>query len=412
MAHSGTEIDYLVRNEHGKLIKVIHHTNIKQEQNSIGSTDMYSQYSDSGVYNEHTDLLGESNYVRVQNYNFQQATNSGYSVVPQTTSSGRTIKQTSASMAMKSNEAKVNKYVANNSSHTQTSKSKPTVQSSVSRRRKPDKVGRGLRHFSNKVCEKVRAKGTTTYNEVADELVNEEVQNQVTYDAVNCDQKNIRRRVYDALNVLMAMNIISKDKKEIRWIGLPTNSVQQCRNLEKENQKRRERIERKHQQLRELLLQKVQFQSLVERNKEAERQGFIPASNSSIQLPFIIVNTHKNTKINCSISHDKSEYHFEFNDKFEIHDDVEVLKHMGLGLGLDKGECTYEDVEKAKSMVPKKFEQYIEAYGCGRDVDLIAEDCSYMEENSQQALSTRTIDQSSEQGEYDEDLISESSEIE
>ena len=46
------------------------------------------------------------------------------------------------------------------------------------------------------------------------------------------DQKNIRRRVYDALNVLMAMNIISKDKKEIRWIGLPTNSAQECQNLE------------------------------------------------------------------------------------------------------------------------------------------------------------------------------------
>ena len=46
------------------------------------------------------------------------------------------------------------------------------------------------------------------------------------------DQKNIRRRVYDALNVLMAMNIISKEKKEIRWIGLPTNSAQECHNLE------------------------------------------------------------------------------------------------------------------------------------------------------------------------------------
>ena len=48
------------------------------------------------------------------------------------------------------------------------------------------------------------------------------------------DQKNIRRRVYDALNVLMAMNIISKEKKEIKWIGLPTNSAQECQNLEVE----------------------------------------------------------------------------------------------------------------------------------------------------------------------------------
>ena len=36
-----------------------------------------------------------------------------------------------------------------------------------------EKGGKGLRHFSMKVCEKVESKGTTTYNEVADELVAE-----------------------------------------------------------------------------------------------------------------------------------------------------------------------------------------------------------------------------------------------
>jgi hypothetical protein len=35
------------------------------------------------------------------------------------------------------------------------------------------------------------------------------------------DEKNIRRRVYDAINVLMAMNIIAKEKKEIIWNGFP-----------------------------------------------------------------------------------------------------------------------------------------------------------------------------------------------
>lgn len=76
-----------------------------------------------------------------------------------------------------------------------------------------------------KVCEKVKEKGVTTYNEVADELVQEEIEGQ-PIDPMNYDQKNIRRRVYDALNVLMAMNIISKEKKEIRWIGLPSSSIQ------------------------------------------------------------------------------------------------------------------------------------------------------------------------------------------
>lgn len=69
------------------------------------------------------------------------------------------------------------------------------------------------------------------------------------------DQKNIRRRVYDALNVLMAMNIISKEKKEIRWLGLPTNSVQECRNLIKEKKQLSERIKHKTQRLHDLLLQ-------------------------------------------------------------------------------------------------------------------------------------------------------------
>jgi len=45
--------------------------------------------------------------------------------------------------------------------------------STESKRRKVDKGGKGLRHFSMKVCEKVQKKGTTTYNEVADELVAE-----------------------------------------------------------------------------------------------------------------------------------------------------------------------------------------------------------------------------------------------
>jgi len=76
-----------------------------------------------------------------------------------------------------------------------------------------------------KVCEKVER--------IADELVSEFTDPRyVQSEQAQYDQKNIRRRVYDALNVLMAMNIISKEKKEIKWIGLPTNSAQECHNLE------------------------------------------------------------------------------------------------------------------------------------------------------------------------------------
>jgi hypothetical protein len=242
---------------------------------------------------------------------------------------------------------------------------------SDSKRRKGEKSGgKGLRHFSMKVCEKVQRKGVTTYNEVADELVSELSDlpgGLVDYTgSQQFDQKNIRRRVYDALNVLMAMNIISKEKKEIRWIGLPTNTAQECQGLEVEKRKRIERLQQKTQQLQELILQQIAFKNLVERNRRQELEnGQPPDSGSVIRLPFIIVNTSKSTVIDCSISDDKSEYLFNFDRTFEIHDDIEVLKRMGLAFGLEKGQCTEADLARAVKMVPKSLEPYVTemAYG-------------------------------------------------
>ncbi|KFW74866.1 Transcription factor Dp-2, partial [Manacus vitellinus] len=237
------------------------------------------------------------------------------------------------------------------------------------RSKKGDKNGKGLRHFSMKVCEKVQRKGTTSYNEVADELVSEFTNSNSHLAADSAyDQKNIRRRVYDALNVLMAMNIISKEKKEIRWIGLPTNSAQECQNLEVrgEKQKRIERIKQKRAQLQELLLQQIAFKNLVQRNQQNEQQNQGPPSlNSTIQLPFLIVNTSKRTIIDCSISSDKFEYLFNFDNTFEIHDDSEVLKRMGMSFGLEAGKCSAEDLRTAKSLVPKALEGYITDMSAG-----------------------------------------------
>lgn len=242
----------------------------------------------------------------------------------------------------------------------------PPAEYTTKRRKHADKVGKGLRHFSMKVCEKVRNKGFTSYNEVADELVLEFAAGMHgSADSQQYDQKNIRRRVYDALNVLMAMNIISKEKKEIRWLGLPTNSVQECTALEKEKQSKLEQIQKKTQQLQELILQHISFKSLIERNKEAESKGVKPSPSSAIHLPFIVVNTSDKALIDCSISNDKTEYMFNFNKKFQIHDDIDILKRMGLLFGLDKGECSEEDIERAKNMVPKSLKTYVEQMGRG-----------------------------------------------
>lgn len=266
------------------------------------------------------------------------------------------------------------------------------LKKSAADKKKSEKVGKGLRHFSMKVCQKVKEKGVTSYNEVADELVAEESDDATPQlNGSTYDQKNIRRRVYDALNVLMAMNIISKEKKEIKWIGLPTTSAQECEVIELENQEARKRIEEKQQQLRELILKHISFKSLIERNKEMERRGVVPTLSSTVQLPFIIINTNKKTHINCNISNDKREYLLKFEDKFEVHDDVEVLKRMGLLFGLDKGETKYENIEKLKKLVPKPFQKYIEMYGngVGAEYNLIEED--WMDSTNQSSCSSTQI---------------------
>jgi hypothetical protein len=94
-------------------------------------------------------------------------------------------------------------------------------------------------------------------------------------------------------------------------------------------------------------------------------------SDQRIQLPFVVVQTGCDTVIQCQmtedkyvpccpslftasvlllylfkigvligLTHDRSEYVFDFNKPFSIHDDVEVLKRLGLTLGLDDGSAT------------------------------------------------------------------------
>lgn len=229
-----------------------------------------------------------------------------------------------------------------------------------------DKQSKGLRHFSREVCQKVKEKGITTYSEVADELVAERLamsDEELRQSNEPHGPKNIRRRVYDALNVLYALKIISKEKrdpkKEIRWIGLPNNSVQEYRHMEELRARKLERIRRKTEHLQELIIQQIAFKNLVKRN--AEKSSTDMASGNCVHLPFIIINTDKNTNVKCQMSEDKSEYFFDFNKPFEIHDDIEILKRMGLAYNIDRGQCTLADLEAARVLVPTALYPYLKA---------------------------------------------------
>jgi hypothetical protein len=195
--------------------------------------------------------------------------------------------------------------------------------------KRPDtKAYKGLRHFSMMVCKKVEEKGTTSYNEVADELVAKVVEDRRKEDPNGkYDEKNIRRRVYDALNVLMAMDIITKDKKAITWKGLPTSASQDLEMLNRELDYRRQEVSRKRQALQELLVQQVCFRNLVEHNRD---EALTAENSSKIPLPFIVVNTHSSSVIQCNMSRDLTDVMFDFSMPFEINDDNTILKRLGM----------------------------------------------------------------------------------
>lgn len=197
-----------------------------------------------------------------------------------------------------------------------------------------------LRYISAQVCKIVESKGTTTYNEVANELVIEALKlfdgERFPEKKKKDHEKNIRRRVYDALNVLLATDIMSKTKdkdnreKTIHWKGyrscVPSAELVA---LEKEKQATLVEIEKKKRCLQELLVQNVCFQNLENRNK---RMKLCEKSKEEdrIPLPFIVVNATENAVIQCEMNQDQTDVMFDFDVPFEINDDNEILKKLGM----------------------------------------------------------------------------------
>jgi len=134
--------------------------------------------------------------------------------------------------------------------------------------------------------------------------------------------------------------------------------------LQREKEHRMKEVERKRECLQELLVQQVCFRNLVKRNREREmRQNAVShqeighATNSDnkekIPMPFIIVNTSSNAVVHCEMNTEKTEVNFDFSMPFEINDDNEILKRLGLN------NTTYEEVRR---MLPSDLISYCQEH--------------------------------------------------
>ena len=211
-----------------------------------------------------------------------------------------------------------------------------------------------LRHFALKVCQAVEMRVATTYNEVADDLVYDVLgirpdANRVSNKDELQEERNVRRRVYDALNVLEAMNIICKTRKTVRWIGFPESATAHVDRhvLLNQQMEQKRRIEQKEKELHELVSRHVAYTQLVTRNKRrceaseqggaagaaegrAEGEGARSPDNRQIHVPFVLAATRTPTLVDCVKSDDGKASVITFKDNFTIHDDCDMMRCMGL----------------------------------------------------------------------------------
>lgn len=167
------------------------------------------------------------------------------------------------------------------------------------------KYSRGLRNLSLMVKRIVEQKKTTTYKEVADILVSnmKEIYKTAAVDFdLQKDVQNIKRRVYDALNVLIASEVIAKKGKKVTTSDY-THFFGKCLNkktwlrlkeVEKKYTLHKQRVRQMRTELNSLIDKYISLQHLVERNKLKECQDWFKLKSSQVSVSQFIDSNQPN----------------------------------------------------------------------------------------------------------------------
>ncbi|KAI5166498.1 transcription factor Dp-1 [Nematocida sp. ERTm5] len=181
----------------------------------------------------------------------------------------------------------------------------------------------GLKAFSAMILSIMQKEKSIEYTKVADIIM--------SMTEGTGDDKNVKRRVYDALNVMCAVNLIKKEKK---MAYLTDDQLCSC---EEEVEKRlatlgqsivstpklKERVEEKKRVLEETIKRKELLLRLIRRNSEREIE-----EKEKLHLPFILISTQKKSRIDCETNDKRSYFKFIFTSPYKIYEDVHILKQI------------------------------------------------------------------------------------
>ncbi|KRH92301.1 E2F-like protein [Pseudoloma neurophilia] len=157
----------------------------------------------------------------------------------------------------------------------------------------------GLKEISVSIHNLLLIKKNMTYKEILDNI--------------NTSNANtLRRRVYDVLSVMRALNMITKDKRMYSLIG--RNPISEKRIV----------ISEKKKQITDLKHLKEVFEFIVKKN--AYRSFKI--SDDKFFLPFMVVVIERDSNVHCETNEERSCFKFRSEKPIKLVEDLEILKEL------------------------------------------------------------------------------------
>ncbi|KAI5187293.1 transcription factor Dp-1 [Nematocida homosporus] len=190
----------------------------------------------------------------------------------------------------------------------------------------PRKERRGLKAFSAMILSILQKERSMDYARVAETVI--------ALVGESSDDKNVRRRVYDALNVMCAADVIRKEKKLVYIVDTALctcapNSVigetdEPGEAIFPAIRKIRERIAEKQATLEETKNRRELLLSLIKRNRERQDSE----EKDRLYFPFILISTEKRTRVDCETNDRRSYFKFIFDNSYRIYEDVYILRKL------------------------------------------------------------------------------------
>lgn len=195
-----------------------------------------------------------------------------------------------------------------------------------------------LNNMSAKILNIIRTHQTTTFSEVADQIIKE-----CNGNDEYSNEKTTRRRVYDVLNVFLAAGLITKEAKNIKYVQSsisfnPPQEIPEKEDLSEKCDMLQEAVARK---LKAYLL----YRALLERNKTKIRPS------GSVQLPAVFVEFPNDRGVS-ELSLDQKTLEISAEQHPSFYSPVDILNSLNLNINSQR-----EFVRRSPSL--SKFESLV-----------------------------------------------------